>query len=89
MPTTNPTHLGQLIFDENPYSLPPVPPAPKTLNLMIEQTEVSYRPEMEWYFKNTENYVKKALRIPYCYKDKDGHDIVDYLLIGFEGGGGE
>lgn len=89
MPTTNPTLLGQLIFDENPYSPTPPPPAKKTLNLKIEETEVSYRPEMEWYFKNTSNYVKKALRIPYSYTDTDGHEIVDYLLIGFEGGGGE
>ena len=85
MPTNNPTHLGQLIFDENPYSTQ-VPP--KQFKVMIEETEVDYK-ESEWYFKNGDNYVKKALRIPYCYTDKNGHEIRDYLLIGYEGGGGE
>jgi len=85
MPTIDPKVLGQLIFDENPYSTQ-VPP--KSYKVIIEETEVAYR-ELEWYFKNGENYVAKALRIPYTYTDKNGHEIRDYLLIGYEGGGGE
>ena len=85
MPTNNPTQLGQLIFDETPYSTQ-VPP--KQFKVLIEETEVDYRGS-EWYFKNGDNYVAKALRIPYTYTDKNGHEIRDYLLIGYEGGGGD
>ena len=83
MPTTDPKDLGQLIFDENPYFKPPKKP-----KLILEETEVAYR-DLEWYFKNGENYVAKALRIPYTYTDDRGHEIRDYLLIGFEGGGSD
>ena len=83
MPTTDPKDLGQLIFDENPYAAPP-----KKLKLILDETEVAYR-DLEWYFKNGSNYVAKALRIPYIYTDENGREIRDYLLIGYEGGGGE
>ncbi len=86
MVTTDPKDLGQLIFDENPYIK--ASPTPKTLKIIIDETETSYR-DMQWYFKNGSNYVAKALRIPYRYTDKDGRDIVEYLLIGFEGSGGD
>ena len=85
MALTDPKVLGQLIFDENPYS-PQV--SPKQFEVMLNETEMSYR-GMQWYFKNGSNYVAKALRIPYCYTDKDGHVIRDYLLIGYEGGAGD
>ena len=83
--TIDPKVLGQLIFDETPYSNQV---APKQFEIMIDETEVDYK-GLEWYFKNGENYVKKALRIPYSYMDKNGHEIRDYLLIGYEGGGSE
>ena len=86
MATSDPKELGQLIFDENPYT--DNQPPPKSLRIMIDETEVSYR-GVQWYFKNGSNYVAKALRIPYTYKDKYGHDVKDYLLIGYEGGAGE
>ena len=85
MALTDPKDLGQLIFDENPYS---TQASPKQFEVMLNETEMSYR-GMQWYFKNGSNYVAKALRIPYCYKDKDGHEIRDYLLIGYEGGGAD
>ena len=85
MATTPPRDLGQLIFDETPYS---TQVSPKQFEVMLNETEVDYK-GLEWYFKNGDNYVKKALRIPYCYTDKNGHEIRDYLLIGYEGGGGE
>jgi hypothetical protein len=33
--------------------------------------------------------VAKAIRIPYTYRDKDNNIIKEYLLIGFEGSGGD
>ena len=83
--TIDPKVLGQLIFDETPYSTQ-VPP--KQFEVMLDETEVDYK-ALEWYFKNGDNYVKKALRIPYIYKDANNHVIRDYLLIGYEGGGGD
>ena len=85
--TSDPKDLGQLIFDENPYSSLQTT-APKKFELMVDETEVDYK-GLEWYFKNGDNYVKKALRIPYIYKDANNHVIRDYLLIGYEGGGGD
>jgi len=41
-----------------------------------------------WTFKGTSHYIKKAIRIPYCFTDKDGQKVRDYILVGFEGGGG-
>jgi len=32
--------------------------------------------------------IAKALRIAYCYKDAQGVEIKEYLLIGYEGSGG-
>jgi hypothetical protein len=85
MSSMDPKDLGQLIFDENPYS---AQQPPKKFKMFLEETELAYR-DLEWYFKNGENYVAKALRIPYSYTDQNGHEIRDYLLVGFEGGGGD
>jgi hypothetical protein len=45
-----------------------------------------------WDFKGTSHYVARAVRIPYMYyrANQNGGStlVVDYLLIGFEGGAG-
>ena len=41
-----------------------------------------------WNFRTGSYRVAKALRIPYCYKDAQGVEIKEYLLIGYEGSGG-
>ncbi len=97
MPIVNsdPCDLGRLIFDADPYiKAPPPPPVPPArpphkvaLQFMLDETEVD-KSGNQWYFKGASSYVAKALRIPYCYMDADGLIIQDYLLVGFEGGGG-
>lgn len=85
---TDPKDLGQLIFDSNPYvKATGAPPHKKQQEFMFDAVEVDYR-SYQWTFKGGSSYIQKALRIPYCYIDDDGIEIRDYLLVGFEGGGG-
>ena len=87
MAFTDPKELGQLIFDANPYLKPPAAGGRKTkLEFMLDEVEMDYR-GYQWTFKSGNDYVAKALRIPYCYTDADGVEVRDYLLIGYEGGG--
>lgn len=83
-----------------PFPNPPVapvlnPPSPAKLDLLfglcldeVESQEYAGR----WDFKGASHNVAKAIRIPYMYYRANANGgstlVVDYLLIGFEGGGG-
>jgi hypothetical protein len=74
------TQLGQLIIDGNPYT---APGRPMTATEPVEvQVDLG-----TWQFKGGPYYIEKAYKIPYTYKDANGHDIQDYLLVGYAGGG--
>jgi len=55
---------------------------------MLAETEKDYQ-AIEWKFKTATHRVAWSLRIPYCFTDKYGQTVREYLLIGFEGGSGE
>jgi surface antigen len=44
---------------------------------------------VEWRFKNGSVRAAQSLRIPYYFTDEYGQTVKDYVLIGFEGAGGE
>jgi hypothetical protein len=82
-----PEHLlGAYIARANPYKLSPSDPKPKDFELMLDQVEKD-KYGAKWYFRNQEYRIAGALRIPYCFTDKDGQEVMDYILIGFEGMG--
>jgi len=97
MANATPDDLGLYIFNANPYVTLPAgntnPPAPaprkqKALEVMLEDDVEHDYASTYWTFKGTSHYIKKAIRIPYCFTDKDGQKVRDYILVGFEGGGG-
>jgi len=58
------------------------------MNPDLTETEKNYQ-VVEWKFKNDTVRVALSLRIPYYFTDEYGQTVKDYLLIGFEGSGGE
>jgi hypothetical protein len=42
-----------------------------------------------WKFKDRSLRIAKAIRIPYTYIDENGNTVLEHLLVGFEGEGGE
>ena len=75
-----PAQLGQLIIDGNPYPVPP--------KLMAAVEPVEVQVELgTWQFKGVPYYIEKAYKIPYTYKDINNHEIQDYILLGYAGGG--
>src|SRR5690349_1955919 len=42
-----------------------------------------------WKFRDRSLRIAKAIRIPYTYIDENGNKVREYLLIGYEGAGGE
>ena len=89
MPTT-PQQLGQYIFDANPYTRKknPADPLPTAMDPLLTDTE-KYYVNAQWYFKDGTHHVGRALRIPYHFTDSEGQTVQEYLLVGFEGTGGE
>ncbi|MBI4011679.1 MAG: hypothetical protein HY359_05165 [Candidatus Rokubacteria bacterium] len=81
-PSNPPTaaDLGDLIFRENPYG--------QSIELMLKGIEQDTKYTGTWDFRTGSYRIAKALRIPYCYKDAQGVEIKEYLLIGYEGSGG-
>ena len=75
----DPTQLGQLIIDENPYTTSSSSP------ILSDVIEVQGEPGT-WPFKGSPHHIKKAIRITYTYTH-NGHTVRDYILIGYEGGG--
>ena len=72
--------LGQIIFNENPYS---TTVGDITVHDVIEvQTELG-----TWAFKGQPHYIERALRLSYTYVDAYGSKVRDYILVGYEGGG--
>ncbi len=90
----NKTALATEIENRNPYSflIPTAPAANRGMELPagwdseIEQDsyEIGY-----WKFKERSLRVRKAIRIPYIYRDENGNRVKEYLLIGFEGSSGD
>ena len=76
--------LGQAICDRNIYR--------NQMQLedgwAVEIEEDSYEVG-SWKFKDRSPRVRKAIRIPYTYVDTLGNRVKVYLLIGFEGSGGD
>jgi len=89
-PATTPQQLGDYICDANPYTRKEEAndQFPTAMNASLEETEKAYT-WVEWKFKTGMQGVGLALRIPYYFTDKDGQTVKNYLLIGFEGSGGE
>ncbi len=54
------------------------------------QDNPGYQLNWTWHFKGQDRIIRRALRLPYRYPVKDGNGALatDYVLIGFEGGGG-
>jgi hypothetical protein len=42
-----------------------------------------------WKFRDRSLHIAKAIRIPYIYIDENGNKVREYILIGYEGSGGE
>jgi hypothetical protein len=89
-PSTTAQDLGDYIFDANPYTRKenPADPFPTPMNPDLTETEKDYQ-IVEWRFKNGSLRVAQSLRIPYYFTDEYGQTVKDYVLIGFEGAGGE
>ena len=85
MPPTPQELLGQLIFKANPYTQYQNAPA---MQPTLNETEADSYSGL-WNFKDSPQRVALALRIPYTYTDEHGITLRDYLLIGFEGSGGD
>jgi Dyp-type peroxidase family len=75
--------LGDLIFDENPYGQGSGQLRPGFQSVCEIDDEAH-----QWDFNGERRRVRKALRIPYRYRDGDGYVRTEHLLIGYEGGGG-
>jgi hypothetical protein len=54
------------------------------------QDDPAYRLDWTWLFKGQARIIRRALRFQYSYpvQGGDGAMATDYLLIGYEGGGG-
>jgi len=54
------------------------------------QDNPAYQMDWRWMFKGQERIIRRALRLPYRYPVQNGGGALatDYVLIGFEGGGG-
>ena len=80
--------LGEYIIKANPYTKKKNPndPHPTPMDPMLDGTEQDYYVVL-WYFKNGSYRIGKALRIPYCFKNDEGQDVRDYILVGYEGAG--
>jgi hypothetical protein len=76
------SELGEFIFEENPYG--------SGGNLLPGFQSVSQFDDevRHWDFGGHQRQVQKAIRVPYRYRDKNGHVRTEHLLIGFEGSGG-
>ena len=95
-------NLGLLVYATNPYNAKPAQ-EPFGFELDLDTVEMEERPG-KWNFKYGDHYVKRAIRVPYCYtpdfmkdisripdhKHPRGDDFMirDHFLIGFEGGSG-
>jgi hypothetical protein len=42
-----------------------------------------------WKFKDRSLRIAKAIRFPYTYIDENGNQVKEYVLIGYEGSGGD
>jgi hypothetical protein len=42
-----------------------------------------------WKFKDRSLHIAKAIRFPYTYIDENGNKVKEYILIGYEGSGGD
>lgn len=73
-----------VIDDANPYTqfLGALPPVYDPLPVVEQQVDVG-----TWNFKGVPHFIEKAIRIPYTYVDANNVTVLDYLLIGYEGGG--
>jgi hypothetical protein len=81
--------LGEWIFKANPYTRRESRDGRRShdeMQLCLDRVERDEQPA-NWYFKGGANRVVTSLRIPYCAKDEFGQLYMNYLLIGFEGGG--
>ena len=86
---TTPQQLGDYIFAANPYTRKKVAtdPNPTPMDPMLTETEKDYE-TVEWKFRTGSYRVPWSLRIPYCFTDEYGQTVREYLLVGYEGGGG-
>jgi hypothetical protein len=88
----NKTDLATALENRNPYSFLNAMAANQGMELQTgwdsqiehDSYEIGY-----WKFKDRSLRVVKAIRIPYTYQDKNGNKIKEYILIGFEGAGGD
>jgi hypothetical protein len=76
--------LGEAIFKRNPYGKD----MQLATNWQYDIEEDSYEIG-SWRFKDRSPRVAKAIRIPYTYKNEANNIVKEYLLIGYEGSGGE
>jgi len=76
--------LGMAICDRDPYKNQ----MELEDNWAVEIEEDTYEVGF-WNFKGRNLRIKKAIRIPYTYVDALGNRVKEYLLIGYEGSGGD
>jgi hypothetical protein len=81
--------LGEWIFKANPYTRRTTHdgrPVNDEILLCLDRVERDQQPT-NWYFKGSNNRIVTSIRIPYCSKDEFGQMYMNYIVIGFEGGG--
>ncbi|HEY7870979.1 MAG TPA: hypothetical protein VIF59_17220 [Methylomirabilota bacterium] len=74
-----------VLQDANPYTKDlPAANQPSYFNPFLVEQQVDVG---NWNFKGVPHHIEKALKIPYTYKDANDVEIIEYLLIGYAGGG--
>ena len=63
----------------NPYKHNKTDPEPKDRKLMLDKVEKELY-QGEWTFRGQPRRVAAALRIPYCFTDQFGQQVMDYIF---------
>ena len=88
----NKTALADTIEKRNLYSFLNATAANQGMTLpanWASEIEEDVYVDGTWQFKGRSLRMAKAVRIPYTYQDEHGNIVKEYLLIGYEGAGGD
>jgi hypothetical protein len=91
IPAPNP-FVPTMIFCPPPTTDPIGDPAGPTIAVFEFETQdnPAYQMDWRWVFKGQERIIRRALRFRYQYPILNGGGALatDYVLVGYEGGGG-
>ena len=82
----NANDIGAYIARANPYKQNKMDAGPTDYELMLDKVEKELY-QGEWTFRGQPRKIAAAIRIPYCFTDQFGQEVMDYILVGFEGMG--